>query len=74
MNFLFVHAWQIHVLGFQLDSAEERVQELELITENPDDLGSVEVAASVTVLLTTTEDVGGNITVCAISLFDWACN
>ena len=44
------------------------MQELEIITENPDVLGSVEVAASVTVLLTTTEEVGGNRTVCAISL------
>ena len=38
-----------------------------MITENPDDLGSIEVAAAVTVLLTTTEEVEGNRTVCTIS-------
>ena len=36
---------------------------LESITENPDSLDSTEVAASVTVLVTITDEVGGNRTV-----------
>ena len=47
----------------QLGSAEEKVEALEALTEDADSLGTIEVAASVTVLITTTDDVGGNITV-----------
>ena len=39
---------------------EERVQALKTITEDASSFGSLEVAASVTVLITTTNDVGGD--------------
>ena len=47
----------------QLESTEEKVEALEVLTEDAGSLGTIEVAASVTVLVTTTDDVGGNITV-----------
>ena len=41
----------------------EKVEELEILTSNASTLGSTEVAASVSVLVTATEGVSGNITV-----------
>ena len=47
----------------QLGSTEEKIEALEALTEDAGSFGTIEVAVSVTVLITTTDDVEGNITV-----------
>ena len=44
--------------------AEERVEGLVSLTNNVQSLETAEVTASVAVLLTATEDIAGNISVC----------
>ena len=45
----------------------EKVEELETLTSNSNKLGSIEVAVSVSVLVTATDELAGNITVCLFS-------
>ena len=52
----------INCVYFQLP-VSDKVEELETLTSNSSMLGSTEVAASVSVLVTATDELAGNLTV-----------
>ena len=53
---------KLHITSQQLP-VDEKVQQLEELTSNTQELKTTEVTASVSILVTATEDVSGNITV-----------
>ena len=60
----------LHNVNLQLPT-NERIEQLQDITDIGNDLGSTDVVVSVAVLLTTTEEVSGNLSV-SYELYDAA--
>ena len=58
-----VHNYQNNLLTFSQLPVTDRVVELKRLTSSNNLLGTTEVSASVTVLITATEGVSGNLTV-----------